>query len=252
MKIFKVSFWLLLLSAYVVGCQTKQAVISEAVKGKNSTIVTSQQDLPVKKDSAYALVLVDRTKKTVYRGIQNPLTIIVPNAVSTKVEGAGVMKVDEFGHYKISPGLGTKAEIKITANMRDGSVFKEVRSFNIRNTPAPKCVLTNTKMTAGTSGISLTDDEIKQAEVAMEMVDFDYDFNFIVTGFEIAFPYDIIIDVEGTKFNGKALDMLSKMKHNTEIKIQNVRTAPLAYGDIVLFRVDPIVIKVNKKAQSKK
>jgi hypothetical protein len=88
--------------------------------------------------------------------------------------------------------------------------------------------------------------------VALKMIDFDYDFNFIVTGFEILFPYNINVNVEGTKFDGEALEMLRKVKHNSEIKIHNIRTAPLAYGDVILFRVDPVTIKVNKKARSKK
>jgi len=243
MQLFKASA--LVAIVFVFGCATKQleASIPAAANPAATTFV---------KDSAFSIVSVDRSKKTIYRGIKNPLTIVVPNAVSTKVEGNGIVKVDDYGHYKISPGSGTKTDIKITATMRDGSTFVETRSFNIRNLPNPKCVLRNTNLPFGATSISLTEDEIRLSEIGLQMPDFDYEIDFIVTGFKVEFPYGINIDVEGTKFSGKVLDMIKKMKHDGELKIHEIRTAPLAYGDLVSLRVDPLTIKVNKKARPKK
>ncbi len=245
MKLFN-EFAFAAVALFLIGCTAKQPGAASKAPAAADASTPAQ---PVK-DSAFAVISVDRTKKTLYRGIKNPLTIIVPNAVATKVEGNGVVKTDDFGHYKISPGPAMKTDIKITASMRDGSTFTETRTFNVRNIPNPKLVLHNTGLAPHAT--SLTEEEIARAEVGLQMQDFDYDLDFIITGFKVEFPYGINVDIEGTKFTGKALEMIKKMKHNGEVKIHSIRTAPLSYGDMASLRIDPILIKVNKKARPKK
>lgn len=251
MKIFKASLLALAFIVSIGACKPKQSVASTP---KNETMATSADKIPLgmpvakpaKTDSAYAVFSVDRARKTVYRGMKNPLTIVVPNAVWIKAEGNGLMKLDEFGHYQISPGMGTKAEIKITAGMPDGSTFHETRSINIRNVPNPKVYLSET-ITNG----SLTEEQLKKAEVQLVMADFDYDMEWTVTSFEVMFPYGKKVKVKGNKLDSKALELLKKIKHNVPITISNV-AGESSPQTTILFRPDPITIKVNKKAPSKK
>ena len=251
MKINTILGSILLGGVSLMGCKSPQTATPDAtptsIATPNVASITA-----VKKDSAFTLLSVDRAKKTIYRGLKNPLTIIVPNAVSTKVEGNGVMKVDDFGHYRITPGAGATSEIRITATMPDGSTYKDTKIFNVKNVPAPTVHLSQTKWIPGATQGSLTPDELTNAEISLHMIDFDYDLRFIVTGFRVLFPNGKSLDVEGTKLDAKALDMLKKVRHNAEIKIQNIRVAPVSGDDVLLFKPTPITIKVNKKARPKK
>ena len=51
--------------------------------------------------------------KVVYRGIDNPITVSVPNAKEYWVSGPGVSKTDELGKYIIRPGSGTELKIVV-------------------------------------------------------------------------------------------------------------------------------------------
>lgn len=249
MKIFKASFVLLGIVFSIAACKPKQSVAGQpktetAVASAEKTVVA--QAVASKKDTAYSIFAVDRARKTVYRGMKNPLTIVVPNAVSVKAEGNGLMKVDDFGHYDIRPGMGTTAEIKISAVMRDGSAYSDLRVLNIRNVPNPLVYLTeNTK-----SGI-LTEEQLKKTEVGMLMSDFDYDLVWTVTGFDVLYPNGKKIKVKGNKFDAKALEMLKKVRHNASITITNVAGESNPQTTI-LFHPEPITVKVNKKARPKK
>lgn len=254
MKIFKASLLVLAFIFSIAACKPKQSI---AEQPKTETAITAtektvaMQPVAVKKDSAYLVVSIDRMKKTVYRGIRNPLTIVVPNAVSTKVEGNGLMKTDNFGHYDLRPGTGTKAEIKITAVMPDGSTFNESRSFTIRNLPGPKSFFGGVQASSSYS-IPLTEPQIKANEVSLMMVDFDYDLEFTVTGFDILFPSGKKVSVKGNRFDAKSLELLKKVRHNGLVIIQNISADSSPDQNIALFHHDPIAIKLNKKTRSKK
>jgi len=255
MKIFKALVFVLGTTFIAVGCKPQQAAPAAETPTTDSGMVGIEA-VPtpsvrvVKQDSAFTVVSVDRTKKTVYRGIKNPLTIVVPGAVSTKVEGSGVMKASNYGHYDIRPGQGTKAEIKITAVMPDGSTYSDTRYLNIKNLPNPKSFLDGVVSSSATA-LVLTEEQLKQAQVSLMMVDFEYELEFIVTGFDVLFPNGKKIKVEGNKLNDKALEMLKKVKHNGQIKIQNI-VAHRSEQNAGIFRPEAIVVKVNKKAHSKK
>ena len=251
MRINKLLFWVAVIGCVVTGCKSSQPAATEPALSV-ATIQDVASIKTVKKDSVYTLLSVDRAKKTIYRGLKNPLTIVVPNAVSTKVEGNGVMKVDDFGHYRISPGTGATSEIRITSTMPDGSTYKDTRVFNVKNVPAPTIHLDQTKWVHGATVGNLSEEEVKKAEISLHMVDFDYDLRFVVAGFRVLYPNGKSLDVEGTKFDAKALEMLKKVRHNAEIKIQNIRVAPISGDDVLLVKPTPITIKINKKARPKK
>lgn len=255
MKIFKTGLLIIGLGGFLFGCKTlttdkSSGTKKEVATNQPTTAVPEAGPMAVKKDSAFAIVSVERTRKTVYRGLKNPLTIVVPGAISTKVEGSGLMKAGNYGHYILRPGAGDKAEIRITASMPDGSTFTESRYFIVKNLPNPKSYFAG-ETSLPTMPIALTEDQIIKGEVSLMMVDFDYDLNFVVTGFEIVFPSGKKITVSGDRFDSKALEMLKKVRHKGQIKIQNIK-ADSPDQNAAFFRADPILIKLNKKAHPKK
>lgn len=255
MKIFKATLLLPAFFFSITACKPKQTVAEQPRKTETPTAAAATpvaQNTPVKKDTAFSVVSVDRTKKTVYRGLKNPFTIVVPNAVSTKVEGNGVMKVDDLGHYKITPGAGTKAEIKITAVMPDGSTFTESQFFNIKNVPTPDIGIAGTPLLPAMAEAMATEEELKKAEIYLLMPDFDYDFDLAVAGFEVLFPNGKNVKVNGNRFDAKVFEMLKKVKHGNKIKIYNVKIGPMPYGEIPALRIDPVFLKINKKTRPKK
>lgn len=235
----------------LASCKTNQMAL-KPVSAEPATSIPANNiaQNAVKKDSAFAVISIDKIRKTVYRGLKNPLTIIVPNAITTKVEGNGLMKIDNQGHYDLRPGPGTKAEIKITATMPDGSVYTDVKSFNVKNVPNPQSHFAN--VTSGSNTTLLTEEQIKQGEISLMIGDFDYELELIVTGFEIIFPNGKKVKVEGNRFNSNALEMLKKVRNNGLIKIQNIVAFASEKNAAALFRPDPITFKLNKKAHPKR
>ena len=66
----------------------------------------------------------------VYRGIQNPISIAVPNAKSSTVSGLGVK--EENGKYYIVPGQGKEVIVTLEIILEDDSKVVEEHSFKIK------------------------------------------------------------------------------------------------------------------------
>jgi hypothetical protein len=77
----------------------------------------------------------------VYRGIDNPIKIAVPGAVSFEVSAPGIKKGSGQGNYILNPGQGNEVNVIIIAIMSDGKLLNELKTFRIKGLPAPTGVL---------------------------------------------------------------------------------------------------------------
>lgn len=89
---------------------------------QNDTVLVSKPKIGV--------ISVDKLN-VVYRGIQNPISIAVPNAKSFKVSGLGVK--EENGKYYISPGQGNEVIITLEIILENDSKVVEEHVFRIKN-----------------------------------------------------------------------------------------------------------------------
>lgn len=191
-------------------------------------------------DSIEAVVSLDRFK-TVYRGIANALTIVVPNAVETIVIGPGLEKRDEIGHYILKPGNGTEAELKIKAVMPNGTIYEESKFLTIKNINAEMAYIDNYYWN---SPVIMKLEEIITAKINVKIIDFAYEFNDEVTGFTVTFPDNKSIIVKGNKINEEVKKKLVILKANDIIKINEIRTIIRDQNIDLVPKLNTILIKL--------
>jgi len=193
-----------------------------------------------KNDSIKAVVSLDRFK-TVYRGIGNSITIIVPNAVKTTVVGSGLEKMDGIGHYILKPGAGNETELKIKAVMPDGSIYEESKVLKIKNINAEIAYIDNYYWN---SPVMMKLEGIINAKINVKISDFVYEFSDEVTGFTVVFPDNKSISVEGNMMNEEVKKKLRGLKPNDILKISEIRTVIRDQAIGLLPALNTILIKL--------
>ncbi len=177
------------------------------------------QDTVVKKS-----FITNTRANIVYRGIQNPINIVVPDAKHFSASGLGLEKKSENGDYILTPGVGKEAKILLEIILKDGSKLQEEQTFKILNIP---------QITAKLNGencskciFEFSKKEIETAVIEIEIPGFIYDLNLDsilkVESFELILPKKKI-QILGNKLNKTAIAEIKKLKKGTTIYISNVR-----------------------------
>ncbi|MBC8883654.1 hypothetical protein H9X57_10615 [Flavobacterium piscinae] len=89
----------------------------------------AQNDSVIVSKPKIGVISVDKLN-VVYRGIQNPISIAVPNAKSFTVSGLGVK--EENGKYFIVPGQGNEVIVTLEIILEDDSKVIEEHIFRIK------------------------------------------------------------------------------------------------------------------------
>ena len=178
--------------------------------------------------------------KVVYRGISNPITIAVPsNVKSFIVSGPGVSTTDIIGKYNVRPGSGNELTIKVQMTFLDNSVVVEEHVYKIKGLPAPIGTINGEYTTKGS--IPFTKEELKQAEVAIKMVDFLPNIQIETISFLISCNGKYL-NIDGNIINEEAFNFIKKFKKRSLIIISEIRY-PIAI-DQRAKTVQPIVIEL--------
>lgn len=167
-----------------------------------------------------SVISLDKVK-VVYRGIDNPITVAVPNAKSFKVTGNGVFLKDD-GNYIIRPGLGLETKVYIEIILEDDSIVIEEHIYQVKGLPNPTPTLNNEYSSNG-QVLIFTLDKLKEAKLGIIMIDFLFKLNFEVTQFTINVPRYPTITVEGNTFNDEVFELLKKAKKKDYIVISHIR-----------------------------
>jgi len=121
-----------------------------------------------------SIISLDKVK-VVYRGIDNPITVAVPNAKEYWVSGPGVSKTDEHGKYIIRPGSGNELKIVVKIIFEDNSSVYEEHVYQIKRIPI---------LSSKLNGNKFNKDSIKALKKAINEKDFIIaNIRFIVKGF---------------------------------------------------------------------
>jgi len=177
------------------------------------------QDTVVKKS-----FVINTRASIVYRGIQNPIKIVVPDAIFFSATGLGLEKKSENGDYTLSPGVGKDVKIFLDITLKDGSKLQEEQTFKILNIPriiakfngenCSKCIFEFSKK------------EIETAVIEIETLDFIYDLKtdsiLKVDSFELILPKKRIL-VTGNKLTETAITEIKKLKKGAIISIANIK-----------------------------
>jgi len=180
-------------------------------------LVFSQVTISQPKRSVISLDKV----KVVYRGIDNPITVAVPNVKEFWVSGPGVSKTDELGKYIIRPGSGTELKIVITIKLQDDSIVTEEQVYQIISLPNLITTINKQFSTQGYLEFSL--EELKDAKVGIKLIDFLFPQFPIVYSFIININGIKVYENVGNIFTDKAYDVLKKEKKNDLVIISDVR-----------------------------
>lgn len=73
----------------------------------------------------------------VYRGVDNPIKIAVPNAIKFSVMAPG-LKIGENGDFVLRPTTGEEVTFQIVANMRNGEQLRFEKVFRIEDVGSKK------------------------------------------------------------------------------------------------------------------
>jgi hypothetical protein len=186
-------------------------------------------------DSITFHITLDKSTNSVYRGLPNPVTVVVPNAVLVDVQGDGLIKLGD-GHYNLQPGSGKRCKVIVRATMPDGNVFQHSKYFEIRNVPAPIPLFNGV---AGDNPLAMVREEVASGTISVGMSDFDYDLTFSVTAFSIKFPDKRRFEVKGNRFNNRAMRLLKKCKPGSGIEITGIKTTNSS-GSIIPAQSAPL------------
>lgn len=198
----------------------------------------SQDSLKVQKPKL-SVIALDKIK-VVYRGISNPISIAVPsNVKSFSVSGNGVSPTNEVGKYIIKPGVGNEIVVKVEMILTDNSIVLEEHVYQIKGIPAPIGTLNGEYTTKGS--IPFTKEELKQAEVAIKMVDFLPNIQIETISFLISCNGKYL-NINGNIINEEAFNFIKKFKKSSLIIISEIRY-PIAIDQRVKT-VQPIVIEL--------
>lgn len=164
------------------------------------------------------VISVDKLN-VVYRGIENPISIAVPNAKSFTASGLGVTFSN--GHYSISPGQGNEVVVTLEIILEDDTKVVEEQVFRIKNIPRPLGKINNRNCDNSYVTMDLT--ELKNAKISVHMEDFLFDWNFEVTNFVIKREKKPAIIVDGNTINEYTFNELNRIKKGDIITIAAIK-----------------------------
>jgi len=181
----------------------------------------SQNDtISVVKNSNLAVVSADKMN-VVYRGLQNLISIAVPNCKSFTATGNGLYKYAE-GKYQLIPAAGLESIITLEIVLNDGSTKKEEHIFRIKALPKLSGAING--LICNQSMILMCKEELKKATISIDFPkDFLYETKFKLEQFVVKIG-DSSIVINGTKFNKKVINIIDKLPLNSIFEIQDLKS----------------------------
>ena len=187
------------------------------------------------------VISVDKLN-VVYRGIQNPISIAVPNAKSSTVSGLGVK--EENGKYFIVPGQGNEVIVTLEIILEDDSKVVEEHVFRIKN--LKKHIARINNKNCQNCIVLMKKEELKDAEISFYLEDFLYDFlKLKVTSFDLFVSNKNKFHIEGNKITDEVYNKLIKLKKGKEILIYNIEFKQLSERKILIHPIGTIQIQIS-------
>ena len=232
-----------------------QAVISltaggvgEQTIGGQFTFLEDGKTVPLKFQGKYVVVprpnsaTISADKmNVVYRGVSNPISIsfagIADNAVNASAPG--LSKVGN-GKYTMSPQGGNEVVINVSGKMADGKVASDRKVFRIKGIPGP------TGTIRGEMGVVKgPKSNLEIATIGAKLVDFDFDVNLNVVGFNLKITGQPTVVVQGDRLNAQCKAALSKAGRGDQVTISEIKTKLVGAGSYLLPRTAPVIFEIQ-------
>lgn len=193
-------------------------------------------------DTSEIKTVVELNKmNVVYRGVNNPMTISMPNAVKIEASALGLKKIDDFGNYELSPGSGLKVDVLIKGIMKNGDTIEDIKTFRIKDINKPVGMF-NRIGHGNDFPIEFTKESLINGKVGIRVEDYLFDLDYNLKGFKIKNNKNTPISVDGNILNEEAKDLVRKSKINDSIYIFDIRLDNPA--NVCLPVIAPIRIKI--------
>ncbi|MDQ7959455.1 GldM family protein [Flavobacterium lindanitolerans] len=182
-----------------------------------------QNTKDISSNNVIAVVSADKMN-VVYRGIINPISIVVPGAKSFKAKGLGLSETQIPGKYNLVPGAGLEVKITIEIIMPDDTVLVEEKIFRIKNIQRLNVVID--EESCQNCILEFSKEELKDKEIKLGTKGFLFDIDLsksYIKSFSVVFPNDKSMVVEGNKFDEKVLKEIAKLKKGSIIKLTNIQ-----------------------------
>lgn len=181
----------------------------------------------------------------VYRGIDNPIKIAVPGAVSFRATAPG-MRLDSIkgsGNYIINPGPGNELTVNVVAKMPDGTSKTEKKIFRIKGIPAPYTQVNNLGSEDGY--LHINKDQLKNAIISARLnILMLTDTDLEAERFNVKIK-NKVFHIQGSKITDEVFEKIKKLKKGGVIIISHV--IPQAYNspEISYKAITPLLITVT-------
>jgi hypothetical protein len=164
------------------------------------------------KAAKIAIVSAERMN-VVYRGVSNPISIYVPNAIPFMASAPGLSK-DAKGKYSLTPGTGTEVIVNVVYQ-KGGKYVSEKHTFKILNLPLLNIGINDDSGYALCSDCiyEVTKEALKNASFsAITNRAFLYDAELKILGMGFTFSNDKYIRIVGNKMNEEVFAAIEALK----------------------------------------
>ena len=178
----------------------------------------------------------------VYRGVVNPMTISFAGISPDKVNAsaAGLTRVGNTSSYTMRPGAGTEVVINVTGTLPDNSKVSDKRSFRIKGIPAPVGTIRGEK-----NFVKGPKSSLEISTVGVLFVDFDFDVNVDVVGFNFKVAGQPTIQVQGNKLNAQCKSVLSKVGRGDLVTISEIKTRLVGNSGYMMPKTAPVIYEIQ-------
>lgn len=185
--------------------------------GEETEVVVNQSFATIPKPNS-ATIAADKMN-VVYRGVSNPMTISFAGVSGNNVTASAPGLVRKSGDsYVMSPGTGTKVNIRVSGKLSTGETVTDSKEFRIKNLPRPTGMISK-----AFENVSKTRSNLGISTVSAEFLDFDFDLTPRVTGFLFKVPTQPSIPVSGNKLNAGAKNALKKARKGDIVQITKIK-----------------------------
>ncbi|RZJ35903.1 MAG: gliding motility protein GldM [Flavobacterium sp.] len=206
-------------------------VVSLPIKG-NYVVVPKPKSATISADKM----------NVVYRGVVNPMTISFAGISADKVSASanGLSSAGKPGAYNMKPGQGTEVTINVVGTLPDNTKVTDKKTFRIKGIPAPVGTI------RGEDGVVKgPKNSLLVSTVGAKLVDFDFEVDIDVVGFNIKVAGKPTVVVQGNKLNAQAQAILSTVSRGDQVTISEIKTKLRGAGNYMLPRTAPVIFEIQ-------
>lgn len=120
----------------------------------------------------------------VYKGISNPISVLVKEAKPFKITGESLIQNAE-GTYVIRPKAGKETKVLVEIQTTDSTKVIEEHNFRVKELPMAALLVNQKGCINGDCTIDMPFKDLLKAEVSIKLIDFLLDYDIKVLGFRL-------------------------------------------------------------------